>query len=351
LFVVSCIAEGNVAVLNPENFDDFVGGDKGAFVEFYAPWCGHCKKLAPDYEIVGDSFVGVSGVVVAKVDCDEHKSLATRFEVKGFPTLKWFPKGSLTPEDYSGGRTAEEITSFIENKAGVRSKGPKKAASHVLVLDNTNYNDIVNDPTKDVLVEFYAPWCGHCKKLAPDYEILAAAFSTESNVVIASVDADKHKDLGARFDVTGFPTIGWFSKSDKKGVRYEGPRDLDSIISYVNRNAGTFREKSGKLTAEAGLVSVLDDIVHKFHAESVIAKLESLVKEAESVVSTLAGEVALAGKYYVKVMSSIIGNKEFLSTEITRLEKLISSGSIAPKKVDEFTRRLNVLKVFAPKSE
>jgi len=62
--------------------------------------CGHCKKLAPDYEIVADTFANSKEVLIAKVDADQHKSLGSRFGVQGFPTLKWFPKGSTEPEEY-----------------------------------------------------------------------------------------------------------------------------------------------------------------------------------------------------------------------------------------------------------
>eukprot|EP01112_Ceratiomyxa_fruticulosa_P017524 TRINITY_DN5472_c0_g1_i3.p1 TRINITY_DN5472_c0_g1~~TRINITY_DN5472_c0_g1_i3.p1 ORF type:complete len:354 (-),score=91.55 TRINITY_DN5472_c0_g1_i3:75-1136(-) len=342
LFVASILAEGNVVVLTPDNFDSIVGQDKGAFVEFYAPWCGHCKKLAPDYEIVADSFVGVDGVVVAKVDADEHKSLGGRFDVKGFPTLKWFPKGSLTPEDYNGGRSVEDITTFIENKAGVRSKAPKKPASAVVILTPSNFDEIVNDATKDVLVEFYAPWCGHCKKLAPDYEVIARAYENEPNVVIANLDADAHKDLASRFEVTGFPTIKWFPKDNKAGEKYEGPRDIESFVNFINRNAGTFRDKSGRLTAEAGRIAKLDELVDKF----VVAPAESFIKEAETLVAELVGDAIHNGKYYVKVFSSILANKDFAAKEVERLQKLVNSGSVAPKKVDEFTKRINILKSF-----
>jgi len=342
LFVASILAEGNVVVLTADNFDSVVGQEKGAFVEFYAPWCGHCKKLAPDYEVVADSFVGVDGVVVAKVDADEHKTLAGRYDVKGFPTLKWFPKGSKTAEDYQGSRSIEDITTFIENKAGVKSKAPKKPASAVTILTPSNFDEVVNDPTKDVLVEFYAPWCGHCKKLAPDYEIIARAYENEPSVVIANIDADAHKEIAGRFEVTGFPTIKWFPKNDKAGERYDGPRDIDSFISFVNRNAGTSRDKSGKLTSEAGRVSSLDELAEKFIA----SPTESFVKEAEEIVSGLAGDAATSGKYYVKVISSILSSKDFASKEVERLQKIVSSGSVAPKKVDEFTKRINILNSF-----
>jgi len=344
LFVSYVLSEGNVVVLTPDNFDSIVGQDKPAFVEFYAPWCGHCKKLAPDYEIVGDSFAGTN-VVVAKVDADAHKDLGSRFDVHGFPTLKWFPKGSTTPEDYSGGRSIEEINAFIENKSGVRAKGPKKAPSDVVVLDPQNFDEIVLDTSKDVLVEFYAPWCGHCKKLAPDYEIVANAFAQEPNVVVANLDADKHKDLAGRYQVSGFPTIFFFPKDNKEGVKYEGPRDIDAFVNYLNRAAGTHRTRNGRLTGEAGRIPALDAIVQKAHGLATIPA--AIVEEVEDHIKDLTGDALTTGKYYIKVLTSIISNKDFASTEIARLEKIVNSGSVSPAKVDEFTRRINIIKAFS----
>eukprot|EP01113_Clastostelium_recurvatum_P029134 TRINITY_DN3516_c0_g1_i1.p1 TRINITY_DN3516_c0_g1~~TRINITY_DN3516_c0_g1_i1.p1 ORF type:complete len:373 (-),score=133.28 TRINITY_DN3516_c0_g1_i1:82-1167(-) len=347
--IVACVvAEGNVVDLTPENFDSFVGGDKGAFVEFFAPWCGHCKRLAPDYEVVGDAFAGSKDAVVAKVDADAHKELGSRFGVTGFPTLKWFPKNSNTPEDYNGGRTIEELTAFIEQKSGAKGKGPKKAASSVVILDDSNFDSIVLDNTKDVLVEFYAPWCGHCKKLAPDYEVVARAFAGEPNVVVASVDADKYKDLGSRFGVTGFPTIKFFPKDNKEGDKYDGPRDIESFVTFLNGKAGTHRDSKGKLSALAGRLEALDTIAKKFHVEKVAEKLQEYLKEAEESAKELVGDFSVSAKYYTKAMTSIIKTPDYAKNEVARLEKMIASGSVAPGKVDEFTRRVNILKAFVP---
>lgn len=67
-----------VTVLTSENFDDLVLGSKAALVEFYAPWCGHCKQLAPKYEKLGKVFAGESDIVIGKVDATEEDELASR---------------------------------------------------------------------------------------------------------------------------------------------------------------------------------------------------------------------------------------------------------------------------------
>lgn len=71
-----------------------VSGDKYVMVEFYAPWCGHCKSLAPVYEEVARSFVGESNVVIASVNAEAARELATKYDVSGYPSLRWFAPGS-----------------------------------------------------------------------------------------------------------------------------------------------------------------------------------------------------------------------------------------------------------------
>merc|ERR1712154_280905 len=73
-----------VYVLVGSEFEKVVGGDKDVFVEYYAPWCGHCKRLAPEYEKVGEAFSDVDSVIVAKADATENDFPE---DIKGFPTL------------------------------------------------------------------------------------------------------------------------------------------------------------------------------------------------------------------------------------------------------------------------
>eukprot|EP00981_Chlorochromonas_danica_P011841 scaffold4305_cov170-Ochromonas_danica.AAC.4 len=97
---------------------EVVLGEKAALVEFYAPWCGHCKSLAPEYEKLGKIFAGDSDVLIAKVDATEEGNLASRFDVSGYPTLKFFPANSVEPIPYEGARTAAGMLEFINTQAG-----------------------------------------------------------------------------------------------------------------------------------------------------------------------------------------------------------------------------------------
>ncbi|XP_065915542.1 uncharacterized protein [Dysidea avara] len=340
LFALYWAGNSEVVDLDSSNFDQYVNGDKAAFVEFYAPWCGHCKNLAPAYEEVGKAFENVDDVLVAKVDADGQRDLGSRFGVKGFPTLKFFPKGSTDPEDYSGGRTADDIIKYINEKTGGRGR-INKPPSDVTDLDVGNFDSIVMDADKDVLVEFYAPWCGHCKKLAPVYEQLGQTYKDEPSCVVARVDADGNRDLATRYGVSGYPTIKFFPKDNKDGVDYSGGRSLDDFIKYLNEKCGTDRVAGGKLSAKAGLVDDMQNFVEKFKSEE--DGRENVISEAEKTAESLDNSFA---SYYVKVMKKVVdkGN-DFVKTEIERLGRMLS-GDLSAKKSDEFTKRRNILKKF-----
>merc|ERR1711878_213406 len=460
--------EEGVLVLTNDNFDEALDGNEFVLVEFYAPWCGHCKSLAPEYaKAAGRLAEKDSPIKLGKVDATEESKLAEKFEVRGYPTLKFFKNGK--PMEYGGGRTAETIISWVEKKTGPpaaaladadavkafvdgktvavlgcfkdettdAAKGFLAAASNMddlpfgitgdcseygvdgegvvvvktfddgkavlteglteeavakfvtseslpLVIDfnhetaqkifsgevkshfllfssakaddhedklsilrdmakknkgnmlfvtiNTdeedhkrileffgivdselptfrairlgeemakfkpeddkfdaenvekfvtdfldgklkqhlmseeipedwdkepvkvlvgkNFHDVAMNAEKDVLVEFYAPWCGHCKQLAHIWDKLGEKFADSADIVIAKMDstANELEDI----KIQGFPTIKLFHKGDNKVVDYNGERTLEGFVKFLESDGkdGAAWEEEGE--EEAG---------------------------------------------------------------------------------------------------
>jgi len=105
----------------------------------------------------------------------------------------------------------------------------------VVKLTPENYDAVVNDHTKDVFVKFFAPWCGHCVRMAPAWEELASK-NDNADVVIAEVDAAAHSELAQKNGVRGFPTIKLFTKTNKAGVNFQGARDVPSLQNFLKAN-------------------------------------------------------------------------------------------------------------------
>ena len=105
----------------------------------------------------------------------------------------------------------------------------------VVELNNNNFDEVVNDASKDVLVKFFAPWCGHCTRMAPAWKELGDS-DNGADVVIASLDADANRDAGTKAGVQGFPTIKLYKKADKSGQEYQGGRDVASFKSFLKTN-------------------------------------------------------------------------------------------------------------------
>ena len=130
---------------------------------------------------------------------------------------------------------------------------PEKQEGPVTVVVAHNYQSLVIDNDKDVLLEYYAPWCGHCKTLAPKYEELAGLYKGhEDKVIIAKVDATAN-DVPE--EIAGFPTIKLFKGKDKKGapVDYTGQRTIEDLIEFIRDNGSHGVEVKYEAKAAEGL--------------------------------------------------------------------------------------------------
>jgi len=105
--------EENIHKLTDENLTSFLKGRDSVLVMFYAPWCGHCKAMKPDYARAAISLARDSpAATLAAIDCAQYPRVLERHQIQGYPTLKYYRHGSLFGE-YGRGRRAGDIIAFM----------------------------------------------------------------------------------------------------------------------------------------------------------------------------------------------------------------------------------------------
>jgi len=157
------------------------------------------------------------------------------------PTVRLVVNATAAMSKYKlqGEITSASVTAFVQDfhakklSPHLKSEDPPTSQpGPVHTVVGSTFESVVKDTAKDVLVEFYAPWCGHCKKLEPVYRDVAKRLESVSTLLIAKMDATANDVEGV--DVEGFPTIKLW-RADKKDdpLDYDGDRDVDSFIAWL----------------------------------------------------------------------------------------------------------------------
>jgi protein disulfide-isomerase A1 len=144
--------------------------------------------------------------------------------------------------------TAADVRTFVQNfKDGKLTPHLKSApipepatVDGLTTLVGKNWEQIVKDPTKDVLVKYYAPWCGHCKALAPIWDELAKDVESVEDLVIAKFDATENEVAG--LEIRGYPTLKFYPKDNKDGIDYSGERQLADFQTYFSEHSTAYQK-------------------------------------------------------------------------------------------------------------
>lgn len=176
---------------------DFAPGgivNHGVFlIEFFSPFCSHCRHFAPTWEKIyqrvteGNDSDGYNtqGVTLAQVNCITQGDLCDEQNIRGYPTLRIYNDGQKG-DDFRGVRDFDKILDFISSHAPPPPSSPSSEPlviqtrstdpnpdGEVLPLTSSSFQSTLADGP--VFVKFFAPWCGHCKKLAPS-KLLATIY-------------------------------------------------------------------------------------------------------------------------------------------------------------------------------
>eukprot|EP00795_Rhopilema_esculentum_P014183 gene14183-5188_t len=226
----------DVVHLKSDTFDTVVSNSSSVLVMFYAPWCSHCKKMKPEYIEAAKRMKdeNVDGILAA-VDCTKEQSLGKKYDISGFPTVKYFSEGEFKYTVRE--RTADKIVDFMKDPKEPPPPPPpdqpwsETSGKEILHLDDLTFKDSLKK-RKHVLVMFYAPWCGHCKKAKPEYEKAALEFVDDRKVTFAAVDCTISQATCESFDVSGYPTFKYINYG-KKTLDYQSGRETNDFINFM----------------------------------------------------------------------------------------------------------------------
>ncbi|KAI9188742.1 protein disulfide-isomerase precursor [Blastocladiella emersonii ATCC 22665] len=205
----------DVLTLTTANFDTTVKPEPLMLVEFYAPWCGHCKALAPEYEKAATA-LKADDIKLAKVDCTAHADVCNKFDVQGYPTMKVFRNGE--PANYAGGRKEDNIVTYMR----------KQALPSLSVLAA---KDIPAFAKKDkvVIIAHVA------SKDAPEYEVVAKLANQMRDDYVFGISTDKA--AAAELGVKAAPALVMYRSFDEPTAEFKGVFDADELTAFIKREA------------------------------------------------------------------------------------------------------------------
>jgi len=220
--------------------------DKKPLVAVFIPEASQEEDL-PIVTTLAEEF---RDIIFSAPSSDKQTKVATQWGASGtvFPTLLFLdtrPGASPRPIAFEETKefNLENAREFVSGclagtEVGFRKSEPVPESDDgpVKVVVGSTFEKIVYDEQKDVFVEFYAPWCGHCKKLAPIWDELGKKLDDSDQVVIAKIDATAN-GFPSKLPVKGFPTLLFFKAGETTPIEYSGDRSFGDLEKFVVQHA------------------------------------------------------------------------------------------------------------------
>ncbi|XP_071043660.1 dnaJ homolog subfamily C member 10 isoform X1 [Parasteatoda tepidariorum] len=219
------ILHPSIVSLSPQLFNDLVRSKRMNeiwVIDFYAPWCGPCQQLAPQWQKLAKMLKSLSFVHIGDVNCQLHSSLCDEMNINSYPTILLYPRESTGIKKFvtfnGRSRDAASLQGWIHDFL------PSKVES----LGSSTYKNVLSD-TQPWVIDFFAPWCGHCQMFAPEFEKVAQV--VEGQVKVGKVNCDHFPDVCKMAGVQAYPTILFYE--GRKGHATQNPMGEEiEILSY-----------------------------------------------------------------------------------------------------------------------
>uniref|UniRef100_A0A672J9H5 DnaJ homolog subfamily C member 10 n=1 Tax=Salarias fasciatus TaxID=181472 RepID=A0A672J9H5_SALFA len=213
----------SVTVLDPSSFKEKVKGRADGqvwAVDFYAPWCGPCQALLPEWRRMARLLSGQ--ISVGSVDCQRFQSFCQNQGVRAYPEIRLY-SGSAR-QSYNGWhRDAHSL------RAWALSSLPRASVD----LTPDTFRSLVLSGKDHWVLDFYAPWCGPCQHFAPEFEVLARILKGE--VRAGKVDCQAHHQTCQSAGITAYPTVRFYPYQGKKRVRTHTHKHTHTRMWSVKR--------------------------------------------------------------------------------------------------------------------
>ncbi|KAL1129052.1 hypothetical protein AAG570_013584, partial [Ranatra chinensis] len=196
-------------------------------VDFFMPWCGPCQQLAPQYRKLGKMVADLPSVHIAEVNCEVEVDLCEQQGVKSYPNIRLYPLNS------NGLNTVALFRGYQRDALSLKRWLVGFLPSAIKELKPDNFN-IVTESDSPWLVDFYAPWCGHCVAFEPEFVMLSQKL--EGKVLSGKVNCDIYLHLCRSAGVSGYPTVMFYHPRSRKmkGIEIHS-QNPSKIIEFVDQ--------------------------------------------------------------------------------------------------------------------
>uniref|UniRef100_A0A672NSZ8 DnaJ homolog subfamily C member 10 n=1 Tax=Sinocyclocheilus grahami TaxID=75366 RepID=A0A672NSZ8_SINGR len=238
-----------VVTLIPESFQELVKRRKSSetwMVDFYAPWCGPCQALLPEWRRMARMLSGI--VNVGTVDCQKHHSFCQGENVRAYPEIRLFPQNSNRRDQY------QSYNGWHRDAFSLKTWALSSLPRASVDLSPEDFKRKVLGGKDHWVLDFYAPWCGPCQQFAPEFEVLARM--TKGTVRAGKVDCQEHYQTCQSAGIKDYPSVRFYphlgTTRRVQGGEHINSRDATDIADILRQRLQqlALQGKSSKLKDE-----------------------------------------------------------------------------------------------------